>query len=37
MAFECTTDREGALAEADFVINTAQVGGHSQVEQLRAW
>ena len=37
VTFECTTDRERALAEADYVINTAQVGGHSQVEQLRAW
>jgi alpha-galactosidase len=35
--FEWTTNREGALREADFVINTAQVGGHTQVERLRSW
>jgi alpha-galactosidase len=35
--FEWTTEREAALREADFVINTAQVGGHSQVERLRSW
>jgi alpha-galactosidase len=35
--FEWTTDREAALREADFVINTAQVGGHTQVERIRSW
>ena len=35
--FEWTLDRERALKDADYVINTAQVGGHSQVEKLRAW
>lgn len=37
VSFECTTEREAALRGADFVINTAQVGGHAQVERLRAW
>jgi alpha-galactosidase len=37
VSFEWTTEREAALREADFVINTAQVGGHTQVERLRAW
>lgn len=37
VSYEWTTDREVALREADFVINTAQVGGHSQVERIRAW
>jgi len=35
--YEWTTERAAALRDADFVINTAQVGGHSQVERLRAW
>lgn len=35
--FEWTLDRERALKDADYVINTAQVGGHAQVEALRAW
>ncbi|MFB3883131.1 MAG: alpha-glucosidase/alpha-galactosidase [Armatimonadota bacterium] len=35
--FERTTDREAALRDADFVMNTAQIGGHDQVERLRAW
>ncbi len=34
---EMTTDREAALKDADFVINTAMVGGHDFVEGLRAW
>jgi alpha-galactosidase len=37
VTFEATTDREACLREADFVINTAQVGGHSSVEALRDW
>ncbi len=37
VSFEWTTEREAALQGADFVINTAQVGGHAQVERLRAW
>ncbi len=37
VSFARTTDREVALREADFVINTAQVGGHTGVEALRAW
>jgi len=37
VSFDFTLDREAALKEADFVINTAQVGGHAQVERLRAW
>lgn len=37
LRFEFTTEREAALREADYVINTAQVGGHPQVERLRAW
>jgi alpha-galactosidase len=35
--FEWTLDRERALKDTDYVINTAQVGGHAQVEALRAW
>lgn len=34
--FEKTTDRAQALRGADFVINTAQVGGHSWTEAQRA-
>jgi alpha-galactosidase len=37
VSFEWTTDREAALRGADFVINAAQVGGHTQVERIRAW
>ena len=37
VTFEWTLDREKALREADYVINTAQVGGHRQVEALRAF
>jgi len=37
LKFESTVDRERALREADYVINTAQVGGHPQVERLRTW
>ncbi len=37
VSFHWTTAREEALAGADFVVNTAQVGGHAQVEGLRAW
>lgn len=35
--FEMTTDRAAALRDADFVINSAQVGGHAFVERIRAW
>lgn len=35
LSFEKTTDRKIALRGADFVINTAQVGGHSWVEAQR--
>jgi alpha-galactosidase len=35
--YEWTTDREAALRGADFVMNTAQVGGHTQVERFRSW
>jgi len=34
--FERTTDRKGALAGADFVIDTVLVGGHEQQEIVRA-
>jgi alpha-galactosidase len=37
VTFTWSANREAALKEADFVINTAQVGGHAQVERLRAW
>jgi len=37
VTFEMTNQRERALADADFVINTAMVGGHDFVEGLRAW
>jgi len=37
VSFEMTEDREAALRDADFVINTAQFGGHAFVENLRAW
>jgi alpha-galactosidase len=37
LRYEWSTEREAALRDADFVINTAQVGGHAQVEALRAW
>ncbi len=33
--FSKTTDREAALDGADFVINTAQVGGHAYAEACR--
>jgi len=36
LKFERTTSRETALKEADFVINTALVGGHTQYEAMRA-
>jgi alpha-galactosidase len=35
--FTWSANREAALEDADFVINTAQIGGHAQVERLRAW
>jgi len=34
--FEKTTDRGEALREADFVVNTAMVGGHLYYEKMRA-
>jgi alpha-galactosidase len=37
VTFTWTTEREAALKDADFVIITAQVGGHTQVEGIRAW
>jgi len=37
IGFTWTTEREEALTGADFVINTAQVGGHTQVEAIRSW
>jgi len=36
LAFERTTSREQALDGADFVINTALVGGHDHQEAMRA-
>lgn len=36
MRFEATTERERALKEADFVLNTALAGGHAQEEAWRA-
>jgi len=36
LSFSKTTDRQEALQEADFVINTAQVGGHAWVEAQRS-
>ena len=36
LRFEATTDRERALAEADFVLNTALPGGHGPEEECRA-
>ena len=35
LSISATTDRAKALAGADFVINTAQVGGHDWVEAQR--
>jgi alpha-galactosidase len=35
LRFEKTLDREAALSNADFVINTAQVGGHPKEEAER--
>jgi len=35
LSFAQTTDRESALQGADFVINTAQVGGHDWTEAQR--
>ncbi len=37
VTFHMTTEREEALREADFVINTAMYGGRDFVEELRAW
>ncbi len=36
LSFSKTTDRARALKGADFVINTAQVGGHDWVEEQRS-
>lgn len=36
LSFTCTTDREEALKGADFVINTALVGGHDWSEAQRS-
>ena len=36
LSFSQTTDRVGALQGADFVINTAQVGGHDWTEAQRS-
>ena len=36
LSFSKTTDRQEALQGADFVINTAQVGGHAWVEAQRS-
>ena len=36
LSFSKTTDRQTALQEADFVLNTAQVGGHGWVEAQRS-
>ncbi|NQT94203.1 MAG: alpha-glucosidase/alpha-galactosidase, partial [Lentisphaerae bacterium] len=36
ITFSQTTDREGALQGADFVLNTAQVGGHGWTEAQRS-
>jgi alpha-galactosidase len=36
LEFAMTTDREEALRGADFVLNTAQVGGHDWTEAQRA-
>jgi alpha-galactosidase len=35
--FEMTLDRAAALQDADFIVNTAQAGGHHFVEGIRAW
>jgi alpha-galactosidase len=35
LSFSATTDREQALRGADFVLNTAQVGGHDWTEAQR--
>jgi len=37
LSFGATSDREEAMAEADFVVNAVQVGGHALVERLRAF
>ncbi len=36
LRFEATTDRDRALREADFVLNTAMWGGHEREEAWRA-
>jgi len=36
LSFSKTTDRQAALKGADFVLNTAQVGGHDWVETQRS-
>ncbi len=35
LSFSTTTDRQQALQDADFVINTAQIGGHDWTEAQR--
>jgi len=37
VTFNATTDREIALRGADFVLNSAQYGGHTFVEDFREW
>ncbi len=37
VTFDMSLEREEALRDADFVINTAMYGGHEYVEGLRAW
>jgi alpha-galactosidase len=37
VAFDATTDREVALSDADFVLNSALVGGHALAEDTRKW
>jgi alpha-galactosidase len=37
VTFEMALDREASLRDSDFVINTAQVGGHDFIEGIRAW
>ncbi len=35
LRFNKTTDRKGAIKDADFVINTAMAGGHQYYEKMR--
>lgn len=37
VTFDMSLEREEALRDADFVINTAMYGGHEYVEGLRTW